>query len=56
MSAILQLDCWLVSDDATQVFQVKITNNESVGVLSNAEKKLAIDYLRASDRIPFRFT
>ena len=38
MSAVLQLSCWLVGNDTTQVFQVKIANTESVGTLKEVIK------------------
>jgi hypothetical protein len=50
MATTLLLNCWLVGDDATQVFQVEIANTESVGTLKKAikeEKKPVLDYLTA---------
>jgi hypothetical protein len=38
MSSTLKLSCWLVGDDAAQVFPVKIANTESVGNLKEVIK------------------
>ena len=38
MSATLQLNCWIFDDDVSQVFPVKITNTESVGILKEVIK------------------
>jgi hypothetical protein len=46
----LRLNCWLVGDDASQVFEVKIANTEQVGALRKAikeEKKPALDHVTA---------
>jgi hypothetical protein len=48
LSPELQLNCWLVGDDASQIFPVKITKTETVGTLRKAikeEKKIAFQYV-----------
>jgi hypothetical protein len=38
MAATLKLNCWVLRDDASQVFPIKIDNTESVGTLKEAVK------------------
>ena len=38
MSPMLQLNCWIVGDQASQIFPVKIPNTESIGTLKEAIK------------------
>jgi hypothetical protein len=48
MSTALHVNCWLVGDDATRVFQVEIANTESVGTLRKVikhEKKIALQHV-----------
>jgi hypothetical protein len=38
MAATLQLNCWVLGDDASKVFPIKIAKTESVGTLKEAVK------------------
>jgi hypothetical protein len=52
MSATLQLwqlNCWVFDDDVSEVFQVKITNTESVGTFKNAIKEESQEAFRNVD-------
>jgi hypothetical protein len=50
MSAILNLSCWLVGDDATSIFQAEFVNTRSVATLKDAikeKKKPVLDHIPA---------
>jgi hypothetical protein len=38
MAATLKLNCWVLGDNVSQVFPIKIANTESVGTLKEAVK------------------
>ena len=49
-AAVLRLNCWVLGDDSSRVFPVKIAAMESVGTLKKVikdEKKPAFDHLTA---------
>jgi hypothetical protein len=50
MPTPLNLNCWVLGEDSTRIFPVKIDPNENVGALKKAikeEKKLAFDHIDA---------
>jgi hypothetical protein len=49
MAATLKLNCWVLGDDTSQVFEVKIANTESVSALKKAIKneKIALQHFDA---------
>jgi hypothetical protein len=49
MAATLQLNCWVFSDNDSQVFPIKICNTESVSILKKAirNEKVALQHINA---------
>jgi hypothetical protein len=50
MATSLNLNCWVLGDDSTRIFPVKIDGNENVGSLKEAikeKKKPAFDHITA---------